>query len=556
MQPDFTSNKNPQKDLNLYIIIGVTLIAIMDGQAIAPILPNLTKVFDVSPGDIELVMTIFFLPFGIATPILSLLADRIGIKKVLIPSLLLFGIAGGCSSFAHDFQTLLEWRFVQGIGGASLDALAMTMIAMCYRGKALTVAMSINASVIGMSTAIYPLIGGALGGFSWRYPFLLSVFAFPIVMSILMVLKLPQKPTSEPQPNLKVYLGNIWSSINNRSVFALLLAVCALFAIQFGAFLTYLPILAGINLGASGLFNGLMLGSMSISLALVASQLRWLIGRVSEITLIKIAFLIMAIAMGIVPTIHNPWLLLVPSILFGVAQALALPSSQALLAGLAADNARGGFMAVNATVQSLGQALGPLMAGIFFSLGKMFGVFWATAIFALIILGLFHVLLIPKRETPTPQPQPQTEFFETPSIVTSSVLTSVNLPIYQFASQFPTVVQLQTAKLIHLPSERIINLPNSEVLINLGKRDRSQLSDLDLSDFPHAGVVSRNHAQIRVEKDEYYIQDRGSSNGTYLNRYPLLPGNWYHLKSGDRISLGKGSLVAFQFEISASEPKG
>ncbi len=409
MQTDLTSHKNPLQDRNLYIIISVTLIAIMGGQTIAPILPDLTKVFDVSPRDIELVMTVFFIPIGIATPILGILADRVGIRKVLVPSLLLFAAAGGFVSLAHDFQTLLGWRFLQGLGAASLDSLALTMIAMSYRGKALSIAMSLNASVIGISTAIYPLMGGALGGFSWRYPFLLSVVAFPLVMLIFMVLKLPQKPTTQQKTNLKVYLGNTWNSINNRSVLALLLAVCSLFAIQFGAFITYMPILAGVNLGASGLFNGLMLGSMSISLALVASQLGWLVRRVSEITLIKIAFIIIAITLLIIPTINKAVLLIVPSILFGIAQALALPSSQALLAGLAADNSRAGFMAVNASVQSFGQAIGPFLAGISFGLWGIKGVFSSNAVLSLITFGLFSFLLIAKREPSSESPESRAE---------------------------------------------------------------------------------------------------------------------------------------------------
>ena len=112
METDFTSNKDPLADRNLYIIISVTLIAIMGGQTIAPILPSLTEVFDVSPKEIELVMTVFVIPIGIATPILGILADRIGIRKVLVPSLLLFAIAGGCSSFAQDFHSLLRLSLI------------------------------------------------------------------------------------------------------------------------------------------------------------------------------------------------------------------------------------------------------------------------------------------------------------------------------------------------------------------------------------------------------------------------------------------------------------
>ncbi|GAB4532759.1 MAG: hypothetical protein Tsb0014_17520 [Pleurocapsa sp.] len=565
MQPDFTSNKNPLQDRNLYIIISVTLIAIMGGQTIAPILPDLTDVFAVSPREIELVMTVFFIPIGIATPILGLLADRIGIRKVLVPSLLLFAIAGGCSSFANNFQDLLQWRFLQGLGAASLDSLALTMIAMLYRGKALTIAMSINASVIGISTAVYPLTGGILGGISWRYPFLLSVVAFPLVMLVLMVLKLPGKPSSQQKTSLKVYLGNTWSSVNNRSVLALLLAVCALFVIQFGAFLTYMPILAGVNLGASGLFNGLLLASMSLSLALVASQLGWLVKKVSEITLIKIAFIIIAIALILTPTINNAMLLIIPGILFGIAQALILPSSQALLAGLAADNARAGFMAVNASVQSLGQALGPFFAGISFGLWGIKGVFWATAGISLLTCGLFSWMLIPKRDkeslelrAKTGVSEPSVTILKRPhstpvtatSLQTPSAPPEIYHPTYQSPSDFPTILQQLSAKLIHQTTDTIIELSNSSILIHLGKSNDRLSPDVDLSDFPHAAVVSRVHADIRIERDKYYIRDMASANGTYINKYPLLPGNWYQLRSGDRISFGKEDLVAFEFEIS------
>ncbi|MBD2501632.1 MFS transporter [Anabaena azotica] len=397
MQPDFTSNKNPLHDYNLYIIISVTMIAIMGGPSIAPILPDLAKVFHVSSTEIQLVMTVFFLPIGIATPILGILADRVGIKKILVPSLLLFAVAGGCSSFAHNFQSLLEWRFIQGLGVTSLNFLALSMMSMMYRGKALTTAMSLNVSMIGMSTAIYPVIGGALAGFSWRYPFLLAVSAFPLIMLILMVLKLPKKPIPSQKSGLKIYLQNTWHSINNRTVLGLLLVLGSIFAIQSGAFMTYIPILAGVNFGTSGLIIGLILASMSVSLAVVASQLGRLVQGTSEITLIKVAFVIIAIALLIIPAIHNPWLLIVPSTLFGVAEALAIPCSQILLAGLAVDNTRSGFMAVNATVQAVGQAIGPVIAGISFGLWGMYGVFWVTAGISLATLALFSFLLTPKR---------------------------------------------------------------------------------------------------------------------------------------------------------------
>jgi MFS transporter, ACDE family, multidrug resistance protein len=389
-----TSTKHPLHDRNFYIIVSLTLVEIMGGPTIGPILPELSKIFDVSPSEIQLVMTAFFLPIGIATPILGIIADRIGIKKVLVPSLLLFAIAGSCCAFAGDFQTLIQWRFLQGLGSASLNLLALTLISALYRGKALVLAMSINVSAIGVSTAIYPIIGGVLAGFSWRYPFLLSTIAFPMLLLVLMVLKLPRKPSGSQNIDLKIYLQKVWQSISNSTVLGLLLVIGVMFLIQSGPFITYIPILAGVNFGASGLFIGLVLASMSVSLGLVASQLGRLTRHASEITLIKTAFTIAAIALAIIPLIDRAWLLFVPSILFGAALALAIPASQTLLAKLTIDDTRAGFMAVNASVQSLGLGLGPLMAGIFAGLWGMHGVFWATAGLAVGAFALFHFLLM------------------------------------------------------------------------------------------------------------------------------------------------------------------
>ena len=560
METNFTSSKNTLQDRNLHIIICITLIAIMGGPTIAPILPDLAQVFDVSSKEIELVMIVFFLPVGIATPILGVLADRIGIRKVLVPSLLLFAIAGGCSSFAQDFPTLLRWRFLQGLGVASLDFIVLSIISTLYRDRALMTAMSVNISVIGMSAAIYPIIGGVLGGFSWRYPFLLTVTAFPLVMLILMVLKLPQKPSSSENGSLKIYLQNAWHGIKNPAVLGLLLAQGSIFAIQFGAFITYIPILAGVDLGASRLLNGLILAIMSLSLSVVASQLRRLARRTSEITLIKLAFVILAIALSIIPTIHNPWVLIVPSILFGMAQGLAIPSSQALLAGLATENARAGFMAINATVQSLGQALGPLIAGISFGFWGIHGVFWAAAGISLATFALFDFLITPKQEITPPLTQPVTTVnhlssqpTQLPEPSTTTKTTAVKPSIAQsaydvYSSSQATLLQAQSAWFIHLPTDDIVELPKNISLIRLGKPSKYNAPDIDLSLFPNSGVVSRRHADIRLEADGYYIQDMGSSNGTYLNQYPLLPGNWYKLRFGDRVSFGKGDLVTFIFQ--------
>ncbi len=311
-----------------------------------------------------------------------MLADRFGRKQILIPALLLFAIAGTACAFAPNFRTLLELRFVQGIGAAPLESLALTLISDLYTGKMLTAAMGFNGTAIGISLAVYPLISGALTGLGWYYPFLLPLAAIGIALLALLRLKIPKLP-KQKDFNLKTYGANIGRSINDRRVIGSLFAVIALFVLLFGPYFTYIPIVANDTLGASALTIGIIQASMALSLAFVSSQIALFPQDLSEITLIKVSFLVYTLALIITPLLHNVWLLFLPSILFGAAHGMSFPSTQALLGQLAPEGSKAGFMAVNATVLSVAQALGPLLAGGAFLVWGVNGVFLAGASFAL-----------------------------------------------------------------------------------------------------------------------------------------------------------------------------
>ena len=112
-----------------------------------------------------------------------------------------------------------------------------------------------------------------------------------------------------------------------------------------------------------------------------------------------------------------------------------------------------------------------------------------------------------------------------------------------------TQLQQVTARLLHIQTDREIELPQNLSVIHMGKPNDRIPPDVDVSGFPNSEIVSRIHADIRVEGDAHYIEDVGSSNGTYINNLPLLPGNRHRLRPGDRISLGKGDMVTFLFQL-------
>ena len=89
-------------------------------------------------------------------------------------------------------------------------------------------------------------------------------------------------------------------------------------------------------------------------------------------------------------------------------------------------------------------------------------------------------------------------------------------------------------------------LVNDESTIGRWDADNGVFPDVDLDAFDSDAKVSRRHARIRRTNGAYYIEDLGSTNGTYVNRARrLLPGNTEILKDGDEIIVWK-TFLRFQ----------
>jgi pSer/pThr/pTyr-binding forkhead associated (FHA) protein len=100
----------------------------------------------------------------------------------------------------------------------------------------------------------------------------------------------------------------------------------------------------------------------------------------------------------------------------------------------------------------------------------------------------------------------------------------------------------QKLRLIHVQTTTLIEIPLQLTRIRLGKPNTNWLPDIDLSTFPNSDIVSRSHLEIRLEDNNYFIEDLGSANGTYLNGSRLRPFTPYQLRVGDKIDLGKDEL--------------
>lgn len=377
-------------ETNLRIIFGITLVAIMGVSSITPAFPRIATDLEVTPEQVGLLITAFTLPGVFLTAVLGVLADRFGRRRILIPSLFLFAIAGTACTFARDFELLLVLRLFQGIGGASLGSLNITIIGDLYTGKERAAAMGYNASVLSIGTASYPVIGGALATFGWYYPFLLPLLAIPV--GLLVIFRL-NNPEPEQATELGAYIERAWNSVKQQQVIGIFLLFIATFIILYGPYLSYLPFLIGNRFGGSAFLIGGIFSVGSFSTAITSAQLGKLSSRFNSRSLLRTSYVLYLISMLAMPLVPTLWALPIPVILFGTAQGLNIPTLQSLLAGYAPIEHRAAVMSLNGMVLRLGQTLGPVIMGGIYALAGLNATFFTGMGVSMIMMGVVWKVL-------------------------------------------------------------------------------------------------------------------------------------------------------------------
>lgn len=372
------------RDKNLRIIFGVTLMGVLGVASITPAFPRIITDLGIQPRDVGLLITVFTLPGIFLSPFLGVLADRYGRKRILVPSLVLFALAGGSCGLTRDFTLLLMARFFQGVGGASLAALSSTVIGDLYEGQARAAAMGYNASVLSVGTATYPAIGGTLALLGWHYPFFLPLLALPVAYLILFHMDNPEPVRRQ---GLAEYLRGAMAILRNRNVLGVFVVSVATFIILYGSLLTYFPLLAAGRFSASTMIIGLIMSCMSLTTGLTSTQMGRLSGRFTEKNLIKVSFLLYAVALALIPFTPAIGSCLLPMVIFGLGHGMNIPSIMSLMAGYAPMEHRGILMSVNGTVLRLGQTLGPLVMGLAFARWGIAGPFLSGAVLSLVVFG-------------------------------------------------------------------------------------------------------------------------------------------------------------------------
>jgi len=105
--------------------------------------------------------------------------------------------------------------------------------------------------------------------------------------------------------------------------------------------------------------------------------------------------------------------------------------------------------------------------------------------------------------------------------------------------------EFRAPRLVIVNSRREIRLPAVSI-VYLGRRDEEHniQPNIDLTpDGARKRGVSRRHARIHLKQEGVFIEDLGSTNGTFINGQRLFPAKLYPLDHGDMLHLGKLKLA-------------
>ncbi|MBG0791084.1 MAG: MFS transporter [Desulfovibrionaceae bacterium] len=373
------------RDKNLQLVFGVTLMAVLGVSSIIPALPDIMEGLSFTPATIGLTIAVFTLPGVLFAPVMGVLADRLGRKVVLVPSLFIFGGFGFACFFAQSIPQLLALRFCQGVGAAPLGVLYGTIIGDIYEGRERGQAMGYNASVLALGTAGYPAIGGFLALLGWNWPFILPLVAIPLGLVISTTMDTPEPRITG---SLRQYLSSALAQMKSRQALCLFATTLLTFVILYGPIITYLPILLDVRFQASPAAIGMIFLVASGFTGVASFQLGRLAERLGQKTLLAAAAVFYALCMLLTPNAPGLWQVIPPVICFGLAQGLNIPTVMTMLTTIAPMEQRGAFMAANGFLLRLAQTVAPLLMGALYALFGMEAVYLGGLVCSIVILYL------------------------------------------------------------------------------------------------------------------------------------------------------------------------
>ena len=153
-----------------------TFMVTLDNLVVSTALPVIRTELGASLTDLQWFVNAYTLPFAAFLLTAAALGDRIGRRRMFIAGLIVFTLASAAAALAGSPWQLTAARAVQGLGGAAVAPLALTLLAEAVPDRLRTAAVGIWGGISGLGVAVGPVVGGAVvEGLEWNWIFWLNV---------------------------------------------------------------------------------------------------------------------------------------------------------------------------------------------------------------------------------------------------------------------------------------------------------------------------------------------------------------------------------------------
>ncbi|HZT53015.1 MAG TPA: MFS transporter [Gaiellaceae bacterium] len=217
-----TSSASPfRQPKGVFAVALACVVSFMGIGLVDPILPALAVKLHASKSQVELLFTSYLVITAVAMLVTGWVSSRIGAKRTLIAGLVLIVVFSALAGHAGCIEGIVGFRAGWGLGNALFIATSLAVIVASAHGG-FAGAIVLYETALGVGIAVGPLMGGYLGGISWRGPFygVTVLMAVALVATVLLV-----EPT--PRPARRTSLADPLKALRHRGLLAMgLTALC------------------------------------------------------------------------------------------------------------------------------------------------------------------------------------------------------------------------------------------------------------------------------------------------------------------------------------------
>jgi EmrB/QacA subfamily drug resistance transporter len=160
-----------------FVVTSLALVMVtLDNLVVTTALPVIRKDLGASIEGLEWTVNAYTLTFAVLLLTGAALGDRFGRRRLFAIGLGIFTVASAAAALAPSIDALVAARAVQGLGGAIITPLTLTLLSGAVPAEKRGVALGAWGGIGGLAVALGPLVGGAVvSGLSWQWIFWINV---------------------------------------------------------------------------------------------------------------------------------------------------------------------------------------------------------------------------------------------------------------------------------------------------------------------------------------------------------------------------------------------